>query len=152
METSDIDNSLPNQSVSRPWQGTMLGVFNIIGLVALGVALVLLIMMVVGGSAMLSEIAQSDLPIGSMFGTIGTFLLVPLILMFALSIFITRGIFKGQKWTIIATMTFTILGLLSSLFNMAIISIAISSLLLYAEIFCLKSPFYNKNKALASPN
>ncbi|MFH0820439.1 MAG: hypothetical protein V1908_01560 [Candidatus Peregrinibacteria bacterium] len=143
METSN--NSLSNQQVSRPWQGTMLGVLNIISLILLGITLVFFIIMMVGGGAMFSEMVQgSGLPIASMFGAMGALLLVPLILIFTLGIFITRGIFKGQKWAIIVTMIFTVLALLYSLFDVVIVSIIINGLFLYAEVICLKNPFYNK--------
>ena len=135
----------------RPWQGTFLGVLNVIGLVLIGLISIFLLIAIVGGGAMISQMIESSaeiasLPIASLFGTMGSILLVPVFAIFALGLFITIGIFKGQKWSIIVSIIFTVLGILSAFSNMGDINFSIlliNAFVLYLEVMCLKDPFYN---------
>ena len=136
----------------RPWQGTFLGVLDIIGLVLMGLMSIFLLIALVGGGAMISQMMESNaemaaLPMASLFGTMGAIILVPVLAIFILGLFITIGIFKGQKWSIIVSIIFTVLGILSVFSNMGDINFSmllINAFVLYLEIMCLKDPFYNK--------
>lgn len=126
---------------SRPWQGTLLAILNIIGLVMLGLLMAALLMISAGGS-MMSQFAEGAVP--AFFGTIGLFFLVPLAAIFVLGIFVTKGLFSGQRWTVILMMVFTVLGLLSAFGSLrySIAPLAINALMLWAEVMCYKHPFY----------
>ncbi|MCD6109209.1 hypothetical protein J7J83_00380 [bacterium] len=143
------NTQVQTHGVKRPWEGTTIGVLDIIGLVLMGIVLVILIFAVIGGGAMLSQMLQGsgmqNFPMASFLATMGTFLLIPVILFFILGIFITVGIFKGQKWAIIVSIIFTVLALLSS-FSQGVqyLSLALNAFVLYLEIMCVKHPFYNK--------
>lgn len=133
------------ETQSRPWQGTVLGVLNIIGLVSAGMMLLLLSF----GGSLLSEIIQDSQ--FSMIMGIGKIVLLILIIPFIiLGFFVTIGTFKGQKWAVIVMMIFTVLGLLSALsslfyaevHNNPIMPLLINGFVLYCEIASLKSPYY----------
>ena len=66
------------QPVVRPWQGTCLGVFNIIWACFIGISLVLVLLTIFGGAAFLGELDSSEFPIAGMLGMFGTFFLVPI--------------------------------------------------------------------------
>jgi len=67
-------------------------------------------------------------------------------LFWILVFFITRGIFKGQKWAIIVALVFTALSLLSAVMNISqmYMSLIISAGMLYLEVVCLKDPYFNR--------
>lgn len=128
----------------RPWQGTLLGVLNIFGLVFLGIAMLVILIMVTGGGAMLSQMApQTSFPLPQFIGTMGVIVILPLLAIFVLGVFITLGIFRGQKWAIIVSIVFTILSLITSVSQVETTYILVNGILLYAEIVCLKDPYYN---------
>jgi hypothetical protein len=139
-------------AVKRPWQGTFLGVLNVIGLVLLGLLSIALIVILIGGGAALTQMMEQSaeiaaFPMASMFTTMGAILLIPVLAIFVLGVFITMGIFKGQKWAIIVSIIFTALSLLSSFANMDSIQwfgLALTAFVLYLEIMCVKNPFYNR--------
>jgi hypothetical protein len=133
-----VENKTPEGGAIRPWQGTLLGVLNIIGLVALALAIVLAF---VGGSMLVSL-----LPVWGMLGGIGMALGFILIAIWILVFFITKGIFKGQRWAIIVSLIFTGIALLSSIMNISemFFSLLIYAGMLYLEVVCLKDPYYNK--------
>lgn len=150
MEGEETKPAATVSAVKRPWQGTFLGVLNIIGLVLLGLMSIFLVIVLVGGGAAISQMMEQSaemaaFPMASMFTTMGAILLVPLLAIFVLGIFITMGIFKGQKWAIIVSLIFTALGLLSNFTNMDMIqwgSVALTAFVIYLEIACVKNPFY----------
>ncbi len=135
---------LTNQNLNRPWQGTVLGVVNILGLAMSGVMLMILFF---GGSFLAEYIQDSQL---SMIFGIGTiFILIFIIPFVILGIFVTIGTFKGQKWAVIVMLIFTamaLFGALSSLFTAdgynAFGSLVINGFILYCVIVSLKDPFY----------
>ena len=103
------------QNPSRPWQGTVLGVVNILGLAISGVMLMILFF---GGSFLAEYIQDSQL---SMIFGLGTIIILVFMIPFViLGIFVTIGTFKGQKWAVIVMLIFTamaLFGALSSLFT-----------------------------------
>ncbi len=133
---------------SRPWQGTLLGVVSIVGLVMAGV-MILLIML---GSSFISGMA--DDPVFSFIFGAGAFMIILLVVPFiVLGVFVTIGMFKGQKWAVIIMLIFTAIALLSALSgsfmgdgggygHSGLGSIVINGFLLYCEIASLKDPFY----------
>ncbi len=131
----------------RPWQGTLLAVLYTIGLVLLGLVVLLLLITFVGGGAMFGEMLSGAPGIGGMMGLLGSIIIVPLALLFVLNFFITRGLYKGQKWSVILVLIFTALGFIGAAVEVKIASIIINGLLIWAEIFCLRHPFYGKKKA-----
>ena len=140
----NLNSNIPVTSgVARPWQGTMLGVLSIIGAVFLGIVVIFSLIAIIGGTAILSQIQSgSTLAIGGLIGTLGALIIVPFILLFVLQVFITRGLFKGQKWSVILLLIFSIFGILDALTSKAIITILINVFIIYAEYVCLKHPFY----------
>ena len=72
------------------------------------------------------------------------FSVIGMIIFLALEILIIRGFFKGIKWTTILSLIFIAIGLIASVLVVNIILIPLFALLLWANIICLKRPFYNK--------
>lgn len=139
METINND-----QMIQRPWQGTALGILEIIGLVI--VAIVMLVMIFGAGliGSVLQKFADDG---GSAVSTISTTVFVVLgIVVFlpitVLSAFVTWGVFVGKKWAIIIALVLTGLYLLGSLFSFNILGLAIGGFMLYCELICLKNSYY----------
>jgi len=147
---------------TRPWQGTTLGILNIIGIVFLTLILVPMITLTVigfliGGATAIQM--PEFMPEGFMLiGTIAILIgLIISLIFYILSIIITVGVFKGTKWTIILSIIFSILGVISNIIsaitntdqiNFIIIPLIIIAFFLYLEFACLNHPFYNKNKQI----
>ncbi len=136
----------PSASI-RPWQGTLLGVLNAIGVGFLALLALGVLLMSFMGGAILSQMSESGVQIPSFVtGALGLILLIPLLAFLALGIFITLGFFKGTRWVVIVSIVFTALGVLSALSSVraSIVPLVIDGLVLWAEIICYKHPFYNK--------
>ncbi len=131
------------QTIKRPWQGTALGVLNIIGLVLLAATLIFVFTIVgstIVGSTILDTAANKSNFIGALL-EYKFIILIPIALLYILGVLITIGIFNGQKWAIIVSLAFSIIGAIS---EVEVISLLISALVIYLEIYCLKHPFYGK--------
>jgi len=63
-----------------------------------------------------------------------------------LQIFVTRGIFKGQKWAVIISIVFIALDLSSLIRDFNLITLIIDGALMYLSIACLLHPFYGGKK------
>lgn len=141
-----MENTQSNNTV-RPWQGTALGVWNIIGLVLFGLIIALILISFAGGLTLLEQIQGVDIPGLKIVTLLGAFILVPLIPIFILVFFITKGVFKGKKWAIIVSIIFTVLAILQYIsdfkLNTSIIWLAVNGFMLWAEIVCIRHPFYN---------
>lgn len=132
------------QNPPRPWQGTTIGVLNIIGLAT---SAILALVLIVFSAALSAYIQETPLALLAGAGTVILgIVIIPFII---LGIFITIGIFKGQKWAVIVSLIFTGLGLLGNLFSFNLIGLIINGFLLYCQIICLNDPFYNQNTAIA---
>jgi len=127
----------------RPWQGTFLGVIGIIGLVLSGLGILLLAAVVLGLGAFMSA---SDLP---MLGALGSGFIgfILMLVFFALGIFITIGIFKGEKWSVIAMAAFTALSILQAIFvQFSIFGLLINGFFAWMEYTCYLDSFYTYDK------
>ncbi|NPA37770.1 MAG: hypothetical protein GXO47_13075 [Chlorobi bacterium] len=128
----------------RPWQGTVLAVLNVLGLV-MGFLVFMLLM--IGSGFVESVIQDSTFSVIMGFGRLVIFMLgFPFIV---LAVFITVGLFRGQKWAVITMMVFTIFALLNSISGLFsgngagfLGPVIINGLVLYCEIASLKDPFY----------
>ncbi len=134
-----------SEKVSRPWQGTVLGILYIISIILLAILLPIMLLMAIGGSA-LGFMSNINSSMAMLLG--GSMLIMSLFLIgvFILQIFITRGIFKGQKWAVIISIIFAILDLASLIGNFHIIPFVIIGLFLYLSIACFLHPFYGGKK------
>ncbi len=132
---------------TRPWQGTLLGVVNIVALVMAGI----MIMFVMLGSSFISGM-MDDPAFSSIFGAGALMILLLVVPFVILGVLVTIGIFKGQKWAVIVMLIFTAIALVSALsggfmngggygYN-GLGSIVINGFLLYCGIVALKDPFY----------
>jgi hypothetical protein len=128
----------PSTGAKRPWQGTLLGVLNIIGLVGLAI---LTIAAFVGGAFLAGLI-----PVFGMIGGVGMALGFIFMAIWILMFFVTRGIFKGAKWAIIVSIVFTSLSIVSTFANLSemFFTLLLSIGTLYLEVVCLKDPYFNK--------
>ena len=135
-----------DQQNMRPWQGTILGIANILGL-AMGAILLTLVLF---GRSLLTEMAPPD-PMFSFIFSAGALVFIMLVLPFIiLEVFVTIGVFKGQKWAVVLMLIFTAIALLSGIAEIfansdgyhSYVSIAVHGFLLYCEIASLKDPFY----------
>jgi len=133
--------------VKRGRTGTVLGIIDILGLVFTGLLTLIFLLPLLGMGSMMEWLMPAEaLPIIGMVWFLGSFVLLPLILAFVLGFFVTRGVFKWQRWAIVLSMIFTILALIGGLVQFAVISIVFHLILLVLEISCLKDPYYaNKN-------
>jgi hypothetical protein len=150
--------------VKRPWQGTALGIMDIIGVV--GAFLLIIVCFgfwvpVMGIPVPAFIVAIVTFSQGSYFFT-ALLIIIAIILigLGILAIFMARGAFKGQKWSPILSIVFGALGLFSSLngllfaspkipappntVSVVIINIVITLFMLYCAYICVKDPFYNK--------
>ena len=146
--------------VKRPWQGTALGIMDIIGVVGA-------FLMAIAAFAL-----QGFFPFLALLGNFMIIFAVILIGLGILAIFMARGAFKGQKWSPILSIIFGILGLLSSFNSLfqrsqqvptgvdaqfyaqvqtaapntgsVIINIVITLFTLYCAYICVKDPFFSK--------
>jgi len=127
-------------SVSRPWQGTTMGVLNAIG-VAFG--FIGVIALLFGGTFIAAALEDVGM---SMIAGLGTTLIAVVMIPFLiLGLFITIGLFKGQKWAVILSLAFTALGTIGNITTLNFVGLAFNVFFLYCLIACLKEPFYNKN-------
>jgi hypothetical protein len=87
---------------------------------------------------------------GVMIGIFGIIFLVFLFPLLILMLVITIGIFKEKRWTLILLLVVTCISLLAGFFSLAVgpvIFLAVMlflGLMLWAEIICLKSPYYRE--------
>lgn len=149
----------------RPWQGTTLGVLDIIGTVFLFLGGIMFFFMksfltdflgsgvleleglegVEGVDVEAATEAVSGL--AGMMGTLGVFVGVILLVLGVLGIFMARGAFKGQKWSPIVSIVFSVLGVVgmaTSWNNSQIVSLVIDLLIIYLAVMCVKSPYFNR--------
>ena len=159
-ESQDL-NTL--NTVKRPWQGTFLGVLNIIGVILMVIFLIFALLVVGVGFFAVSKFGTSALGFSAVAGIA---LIIPFIIMLIINIFVIRATFKGGRWAIILMMVVTFFSMLStllslfSLFTMdeqfvvkiitTIISLVfgfvINGFFFWLEWSCYKHPFYNRNK------
>ncbi len=118
-----MKQKLKQMSASRPWQGTVLGILYFIK--ALFIAI------------MLPEMTSNGFGFGVLI----------------LQIFISRGLFKGEKWSTVISTIFAILGLAKLMTNFNAIYFIFIVFFIYLSITCLSHPFYKKNQLqITSPN
>ena len=124
----------------RPLEGTLLGWFSIAGFVlALLVTVFISILSYAG-----FEAGEMGAMIG-IFGAIGLFFLIPWLI---IKMVLVIGIFKGKKWAVLLSLIFTMLALIPGLLSIGdslvpfLVSLIFLSPMLWAEIKCLKHPFY----------
>jgi len=95
--------------------------------------------------------AEAVVAAGGLMGMLAGFSAVIGIVLIAIGvllIFMTRGAFKGQKWSPIVSVVFVVLGLLSLISNFAgvngslIFSLVVNLFTLYCAIMCIKSPYF----------
>lgn len=137
---------------NRPWEGTALGVVDIIGVVGafLFAIMFLFLQGIFSGlgnvAAEQGEVAASGLM--GMFGGFGLAVGFIFIALGILSIFMARGAFKGQKWSPIVSIVLCGLGLLSSLPNLGdfnagfAVGLLLNIFVIYCGVMCMKSPYY----------
>ncbi|MCU4163905.1 hypothetical protein [Carboxylicivirga caseinilyticus] len=125
-------------STTRPWQGTVLGILNAIGVFF---GLIASLSLLIAGAAIAPYLEQSGLAI---LAGAGTALIGGIVLAFViLGIFITIGIFKGQKWTIILSLILTGISLIMNIFSFNIVGLIINGFMFYLAFTCVKDEYYN---------
>lgn len=134
----------------RPWQATAIAVLNIIGTVLAFLFGLMFIFMQGFISSMLSSGTDVSGAEVGLAGMIGSFALVGGIVMIGIGvllIFMTRGLFRGQKWSPIVSIIFAILGVLgalSSFDSSTVLPLVIDAFILYCAFICVKHPFFHK--------
>ena len=137
------------QAIQRPWQGTVLGVLNIVALVFSGlIILVLIIALLFGASFIAPYLDNIQMPVN-----LGVTAIIAIVLAFVipfsiLYIFVTIGIFKGAKWALIVHLILSILGITGNISSFHIFGLAVQILIIYCCIVCLGHPFYNRRVLL----
>ena len=133
--------TLENNPLRRPWQGTALGILCLIG--------ILLIALFVG------KLGYEGFRAGEMGNMIGIFavsgliFLIPLVI---LKVIMAIGILRGKKWAIILMLVFTALSIMGGILSITLGFVVFLGVILYhgllmwAEIICLKHPYYNRKK------
>lgn len=117
----------------RPWQGTLLGVISVFHFLFISI----------GVFALLTLSQQAS-------GNEGGFI-TPLMTMLSAILFILLiiNLFKGAKWALLLYIAITTLILLNALTNLSsggIIGLLVNGGILGLQIFCLKHPFYQKER------
>ena len=143
--------------MKRPWEGTALGVIDIIATVFafLGAIGFMFLQSLISGFLSSAQITSSGVEIPassagllSMFASLGIVVGIIFLALAVLSIFLARGSFKGQKWTVVVNLIFGILGLLSALSNVGtmanqmVVNIALNAFVIYCSVMCLKNAYY----------
>ncbi len=124
-------------SAQRPWQGTTMGVLNAIGIPFGFIAVLALIF---GGTFIAAALEEAGL---AMLAGAGTVVMAAVLIPFLiLGIFITLGLFKGQKWAVIVALIFTILGTVSNLVSFSIVALIFNAFFIYCYIVCMKDAYY----------
>lgn len=151
----------------RPWQGTSIGVIDIIGVVGAFIFAILFLFLqgalqgLLGGVQQgLTDLTTEEAKVASvgvqgmlgMLAGMGMAIGIVLIGIGILAIFMARGAFKGQKWSPVLSIVFSILGILGGLSSISNVSnslvpLVLNVFVLYCSIMCLKDPFYNQKKA-----
>lgn len=145
----EIPNTSKENLISRPWQGLVLGIFHIMGLIMFFFF------------AWFVFSFSADYQLGEYIS------LAIAITFFIFLIFLTRGILIGKSWAVIVSLGMTGLLFITTLFSSGISKFAMATLtapqinylildsvapilvfsfLLYLGIFCLKHPFYQSFK------
>lgn len=137
----------------RPWQGTALGVLNIISTVF---SFLFGLLFLFGGGLIGSFIGGGELSGGEgadgimgFFAGFAVVIGVVLIGVGILEIFMARGAFNGQKWSVITSIVFAVLGVVSGLSNFStaqLLSLAVCLFTLYTAVVCVKHPYYKGQK------
>ncbi len=140
-------SSAPADASRRPWQGTTLGVLQIIGPVIIGLTTIGVLLLAAVGSKMMATYLD-DLVIREIMEEVGIFIFLIFAGLVVLYIFVIRGIFRGSQWAIIASLILSVLGVLGSLSKEgSLFVITWSGFMIYLEIVCLKHPFYKSKKS-----
>ncbi len=125
----------------RPWQGTTVAVINAIGL---GIGIIAFLLFLFAGSFITTMLEQTQYAmLAQASSMLIAFILLPFLI---LAFFITRGLFKGQIWTIIVSLIFTGLSLIGNLTTLNFISIVINGFMIYCLVICLNAEFYKKKQ------
>lgn len=173
------------EMLKRPWQGTTLAVFDIIGVIFSflgGLAFVFLqqaipnLLKIWDSDAFREQLNQQlsaegvkveDVDLDKintitqgLTGILSGFGLVFAIILIGVGVFMifkARGSLKGSKWSPIVTIIFSGLGLIGSLTTISkggngIVGILLNGFFVYCAIMCLRSPYFDKTKRMASVN
>ncbi len=133
---------LPDAALHPPWQGTMLA-----WLCVFQTFFTLMFFL------FLSKLAYEGFKAGEMGTMIGIFGIIILVFLFPLlilMIIITIGVFKKRRWTFILLLVVTCISLLGGILSLVtgpVVFLLVTpflGLMLWAEIVCLKSPYYLK--------
>lgn len=148
--------AIPPIAVSRPWQGILLGIINIL-------VVVLMLAAVVFNILDYADVFDLGSYFGGTFGLWGmmSFFTSPLAsliqtiilagLVIFLETYLIKGVFKGTRWVLYAMIGLTLLLLANRyylMFSPVLVKLtyfAIIVFLLYLEIVCLMHPFYKQN-------
>jgi|GEM_PF-3626935 len=131
----------PAASIKKPWQTIVLLVFQYIGLVFMGLALILGL---VAGNLLSSMTTVEGA--GVLAAGIGGAFSIILLPFLVLAIFIVIGLHKGQKWSPILIAAFSALSLLMSLNDINALSIIFQGFFIYLAVVSAKHPFFNQAK------
>ncbi len=146
-----------NVSSGRPWQATFLGVLDIIATVFAFLFGILFFFMqgfissllgsgaLEGAEGIDATNAAEAAGALSFLGGLGAAVGVIFIGLGVLYIFMTRGAFKGQKWSPILSIIFSGLGVLNVLVNFStaqIFALVLNLFVVYLAVMCVKSPYF----------
>ena len=151
------DNKVGAVSSGRPWQATFLGVLDIIATIFTFLLGILFFFMqgfissfldsgaLEGAEGVDATNAAEAAGALSFLGGLGAAVGVIFIGIGVLYIFMTRGAFKGQKWSPILTVVFGGLGLINVAMNFStgqIGTLVINLFVIYLAVMCVKSPYF----------
>ena len=157
------------EKLTRPWQGTALGVIDIIGVVMTGFFFLISLFMAEMLSTMFSaqpQIMEGSVEFegaieglemapevgGAMFAGLGLMLGGVFLVTTVLGIFMAIGAFKGQKWSPILTIILVGLSIVTTLFGImdatsgTFVALVFNAFVMYCAIMSVKSPFFSKKK------
>ena len=134
-----------NDRIERPWQGTVLGIFQIIQIVGGIIASFVLSIGLIIGSAFIETFVEHipfELAVGaSVIAIIFRVFIIPFTVF---GIFLAIGLFKGCIWTVIVSMIFAVLGIIGNIPSFNFFGLAFAGFSLYCCIECIKHPYYRR--------
>ena len=126
--------------VKRPWQGTVLGIIAILYIVLFAISALMIIFL----RDFFSEFVDlSDFPMQDMLNDIILALAVFCFIMSIFLFFVSKALFTGKKWSLIAFGIFSILVLWGALTeDMDVVSLGVSILSMVCIVMMWNDPFY----------
>ncbi|MBW1714855.1 MAG: hypothetical protein JRJ77_03380 [Deltaproteobacteria bacterium] len=143
--SSDAAEVSTNIEPKRPWQGILLAWLS---LAAMLIVFLIVVLAIIFGYAGFAG-GEMGTMIG-IFAAVGLIFLIPLLITI---IVVTIGLFKRKRWSVVLALVITCFGILGGFFTLRagfsfyLVVMFYLGLMSYAEIICLKHPYFHRRRA-----